>query len=86
MSKPKKRDSQPLYVPKGVKIRSKPETVSEDELADGISELSLKSVKPKKASKKAATPNGKAMPTTEVPDSWENITDDDVSNVSQHLL
>ena len=83
MSKPKKRGSQPLYVPKR-KIRN-PETqaqVSQDDLVDGISDLSLKSTKPKKVSKKAGTENGKVLPKTEVPDSWENITEIDAGNVS----
>jgi len=87
MSKAKKRDSLPLYVPKGMKVRdtSDPETVSGNDLVDGISELSLKTVKSKKTSKKSGTPNGKTLP--EVPDSWECISeDDDVTNVlSQNI-
>ena len=88
MSKPKKRDSIPLYVPKG-KIsgtnsrETRTQTVSGDDLVDGISDLSLTPTKPKKVSKKAGTENGKVLPIkTEVPDSWENITDDEVGNVS----
>lgn len=84
MSKAKKRDSRPLYVPKGMKTRDT--TNPEDVLVDGISDLSLKSVKPTKESKKASTPNGKIQPVTEVPDSWESITEFDVINVSAILL
>lgn len=74
MSKPKKRDSQPLYVPKGKAT----ETVSGDDLVEGISDLSLKS---KKSPKKTSTVNGKVLPKTEVPDSWESISENDVGNV-----
>lgn len=82
MSKPKKRDSQPLYVPKGkARDTSNPEAVSSDDLADGISDLSLKSVKPKKSAKKTSTVNGKVEPKTVVPDSWENILENDIGNV-----
>ena len=91
MSKPKKRDSRPLYVPKAkVRGTNNPETptqtASEDDLIDGISDLSLKSTKPKKVSKKAGTENGKVLPKIEVPDSWENITDDDIGNVSNSII
>lgn len=81
MSKPKKRGSQPLYVPKGKVLETQAQTVSQDDLVDGISDLSLKSTKPKRVSKKAGTENGKVLPKAEVPDSWENITEDDVGNV-----
>lgn len=82
MSKPKKRDSQPLYVPKGkTRDTSNSEAVCEDDLADGFSDLSLKSVKPKKGSKKTSTVNGQVMPKTEIPDSWENILENDIGNV-----
>ena len=79
MSKPKKRDSLPLYVPKGK--ASNPEAVNSDDLVDGISDLSLKSVKPKKSAKKSSTVNGRVQPKTVVPDSWENISENDIGNV-----
>ena len=83
MSKPKKRGSQPLYVPKGKTRNSEIQAkVTQDDLVDGISDLSLESTKPKKVSKKVGTENGKVLPKTEVPDSWENITEDDAGNVS----
>lgn len=78
MSKPKKRDPQPLYVPKG-KTRDTI-TPSGDDLVDGISDLSLKPVKPKKTTK--SNLNGKVVPEAEVPDSWESISENDVGNVS----
>ena len=73
----KKRDPQPLYVPKG-KTRSinKTEPVSGNELVDRISDLSLK---PKK---KGSTENGKILPKVDVPDSWESIPADDIGNVT----
>ena len=77
----KKRDSQPLYVPKGkTRGTNKTEPVSGEELVDKISNLSLK---PKKVLKKVSTENDKVLPKVDIPDSWESISADDIENVTK---